>query len=214
MNGLGADKAPVTVDPGSLVCVARTTVYLANGGRWVFQKWGHGPTTDCVTLSSPGSYKAFYTHEVLLQVRSSVGDIQRSTWIVAGEPVTLQAPDTVAKGERARYKFQLWDRGQTPFLPTNTIAVLAPAQVEAKWTAEHLLQVDGPAGAAVQGSGWYQEGSSAVLQAPDIVESQASGERMKFARWESVGSRPLTISGGDKPLMTVKVEAAYNIRAV
>jgi len=211
--GLPAEALPATVDPGTEVCIAKRELYVADGGRWVFQQWSHGPKTDCVTLTTPGRYRALYNEEFLLTVRSPVGNIGRAQWVLKGELVTLQAPETVSESNRGRYRFQQWSKGQTPFQTLNTTVILAATDVEAKWTKEYLLNVEGPSGVSVLGSGWYAEGASAVLLAPDIVPSATEGERSKFVRWETVGAPPLSVTNADKAITTVEVKAAYNVKA-
>ncbi|MEE9202004.1 MAG: hypothetical protein V3U31_02270, partial [Dehalococcoidia bacterium] len=64
------------------------------------------------------------------------------------------------------------------------------------------------------GSGWHLEGTQLVLQAPEVVEGQGEGERLKFVSWESVGRPILVTEGAEKPVFTITVDAPYTLKAV
>ncbi|MFA4837146.1 MAG: hypothetical protein WC749_13890 [Dehalococcoidia bacterium] len=203
VGGLETEKLPVSVPAGS----------AGAGDRWIFQGWSNGSNSQAITLYQPGVYKAVYAHEVLLHVKSAVAVLQKSQWVPYGSPAQVVVPEIVQEGDQVRYRFQQWSDGETPFLNTNAIAPLAPVILEVKWVKEYLITVKGPAGVAVPGSGWYADGASLVLQAPDTVPGQNNGVRLKFASWQSEGLPSLVIAASKAPVNTIKVDAPYTLTA-
>ena len=131
----------------------------------------------------------------------------------AGEPVTVEVPETVDEGDGVRYTFVEWGDGETPFSPINVIAPLAPLTLEPTWVKEYLVTVEGPEGFAVQGSGWYAEGASVVHQAPDVIESETAGEREKFVSWDIVGPPAVTLEDSTVARATVPATAPFTATA-
>ena len=158
---------------------------------------------------------------MLFRVISSVGGLQQSTWVPAetpGEllvpvPVELRTPELVEEGERVRYRFLSWSEGETPSLPRNRVVPLGPKIIEVQWAKEYLVRIEGPEGVSLEGTGWYEEGASLVLRAPDVLPSETTGERRKFARWESVGRPVLEMPDANKPTTSVTIDAPYTLQA-
>ncbi|MBI4494046.1 MAG: hypothetical protein HY690_14750 [Chloroflexi bacterium] len=214
VDGAETQKLPTPVPPGSRVCIAKARFFASQGERWTFQRWRHGPTDECVTLTGPGNYRAIFAHEVLLQVRTAVSDLQRSEWVPYEEPIKLEVPEVVPIDDNSRYRFQQWNDGDSPFAPSNTVVPMKPTSLEIKWIREHLVSVDGPPQAEIRGSGWYAEGSNLTLHAPDVVDGESKSERWKFSRWEAVSFPAPTIANPQNALTAIKVDGPYAIRAI
>lgn len=214
VDGLETAQLPAAAPAGSQVCIAATQHYATESERWTFVAWSHGPREACVTLAEPGVYRALYTREVLLHISSTIDLLQESRWVSAGVPTEVRVPPTVQEGERVRYRFQKWSGGETPFQPANRIAPLKPTTLEASWVKEYRIQIEGPEGVALSGSGWYADGASLVLQAPDVVTGPTPGERLKLAGWQSVGTPVLLIPEAQKGATTIKVDAPYTLKAL
>ncbi len=206
--------SPALLSPGRQVCVSATLHYISDVDRWVFQGWSHGPKDPCVILTRAGTYRAVYTHEFVWLFRPGAPGLQRNMWVQQGVPVDLEVPLTVQEGERTRYRFQEWNGGGTPFLPANRFAVQEPRTVDVKWTKEYLVSVEGPEGVALSGAGWYAEGSSLFLQAPELVPGPTPKERFKFLRWESASPPILQVPNAENATTSTPVGAPYSLRAV
>jgi hypothetical protein len=216
VDDMETDKTPVGVSAGTKVCIEDDVYYKTEGERWTFQGWSNGATTDCIAPTRAGTYRASFTHEVLLVVRSAATNFQHSEWVPAGTPVDMEVPSvaTVDGDPNSRYRFVQWSDGETPFETKNTIAPVKPTVLEVKWIYEHQVGVDGPPEAQLRGGGWYVDGSNMVLQAPDSLSGKSDGERLKFVRWEPADVPAALINNPTTPQATLKVDAPYRLRAV
>lgn len=111
-------------------CSSSETFYLEPEDQPVFRGWSPGPKSPCMKLKSGGLYAGRYTHEVLVTVASDLPQFRRSDWITPSSVVDIEAPEQVSSGNRARFEFQGWDLGGTPYLPQNRVAVLEPLTLE------------------------------------------------------------------------------------
>jgi hypothetical protein len=214
VNGLQVSSLPATVASGSTVSVPTTLYYVTEQERWVFQKWSHGPLDTSVMLTQNGVYQAVYQHEVLLQISSVVTSLQKSMWVTAGIPLNVEVPNVVQAGDNVRYRFASWNAGEQPYQASNTIAPVKPTVLEVNWVKEYLLTIDTPESIAIAGSGWYADGASVVLQAPDAVyDVQNTTKRLKFDSWESQGFPPLVVSSPNSPVISVKMDGTYKVKA-
>jgi hypothetical protein len=214
VDGLTPDKLPVSEGIGTQICIPAPRVYVSEGERWIFQNWSTGSTDQCVNADRAGEYRALYSHEVLLVVRSEVAETQRSMWAAYGVPVSLDVPPLVQDGDNTRHRFQSWSDGETPFNHSNTIAPVKPITVEVKWVREHQIIVEAPDGANVRGSGWYADGSNLVLRAPDTLPGVTDQDRLKFIGWEGDSFPAAVIQNPQQPLAALKVDAPYTLRAL
>jgi hypothetical protein len=89
-----------------------------------------------------------------------------------------------------------------------------PTVLEAKWIHEYQVTVEAPDGADIKGSGWYAEGSSLLIRAPDILPGASSQERSKFAGWENASVRGAVLQNPQVLQAALKVDAPYVLRAV
>ena len=144
IDGRETGEFPAPAWPESRVCLVDTLHYTSESERYIFQGWSHGPITDCVILTDPGAYGANYQHSVLVHQESSVGEARKSFWTRVGKPAQVEVPQTVAEGERVRYSFRQWDKGETPFRARNALAPLEPSTLTVEWTTEYLLTIEGP----------------------------------------------------------------------
>jgi hypothetical protein len=128
-------------------------------------------------------------------------------------PYQLTAPALVKDGETVRYSFLQWSGGETPYKTTNTIAPFQSMTVEAKYVRENLLTILSPDGITILGTGWYADGTSLVLQAPQDVYDAARTSRQHFNSWESVGYPVMVVPGPTSVVTTIKIDEPYTLRA-
>jgi hypothetical protein len=214
VDGIEPEKLPAGVAAGSTVCAPGPRVYKSEGERFIFQQWSDGTTDKCIVPTKPGAYRAIYAHEVLVVLKSAAPGVQRSLWVPYAEPVKLEVPSVVQQGDDSRYRFDGWSDGETLFERTNTIAPVKPTVLEAKWIHEYQVTVEAPEGADIKGSGWYAEGSSLLIRAPDILPGASSQERSKFAGWENASVRGAVLQNPQVLQAALKVDAPYVLRAV
>jgi hypothetical protein len=85
--------------------------------------------------------------------------------------------------------------------------------LEPTWVKEYLVQIEGPENVALEGTGWYEEGSPLVLRAPEVIKGGVEGERLKFASWRSVGIPVRSIPEAEKASTGVAVDGSYTVKA-
>ena len=214
VNGLPASTPTTEVLKNAQVCVQQPVKYLNQRERWVFLGWSHGPELLCVTLSTPGVYRAIFDHEFVIHIRSDVGEIRESKWVRDGSTTKVEVPEIVEEGDRVRFRFVEWGEGETPFSPENVIAPLGPMDLEPTWVKEYFVTIEGPDDVELEGSGWYENDSILVLRAPQIIETGGqAGVRTKFASWRSVGVPVLAIPDAELPSTAIAVEGPYTVKA-
>ena len=213
IDGIPNATFPAAVTSGSTVCVGLSQHYTGLKERWIFQKWSHGPTSECVTLTKPGAYRALYDHEVVLEVRSIVGRIPASRWVLHGTPMEVEVPDAVQDGNRIRYRFREWSGGENPFTPSNVIAPLEATTLEVTWDTEYLITVEGSAIGRPGTSVWYPEGETLLLQAPEVVGLGNGSGKLAFVSWKSVGRPVLSMPGLQNPIISFEADAPYTLTA-
>ncbi len=213
-GGAVVDKLPASVAPSSLVSIERTLFYSSETERWTFQQWSTGSTSPSITVGTAGDYKAIFSHEVLILIKSDATSLQRSMWVPAGIPINVSVPNTVQVDDTTRYRFLSWNVGETPFQTANTIAPIKPTTLEPRWVKEYLLTIQAPSGISIAGAGWYADGSSVIIQPPAAVtDPQNKNTRLSFASWDSQGFPPLVLTTPDKALLTVKMDGPHTLKA-
>ncbi|MBI2936083.1 MAG: hypothetical protein HYY31_04670 [Chloroflexi bacterium] len=213
VDGEKAYGSPVIARTNSVVCVTVPIGYQGEGDRLVFKGWSNGSQEECVTFAKAGDYSVLYITEVLIQVKSRLREYRQSLWVTRGTPVVLTVPELVEERPGARWRFEEWDGGETPFVTKNTIVPLRAMAIEAKYKREYYVVVEGPSGVSVAGTGWYPEAQSVALRAMPEVQSSDGKERLRFAQWTDAGGALLSVPSAQNPTTTIRVDDAYVIRA-
>jgi len=213
VNGRDVSELPVKAPPGSEVCVQKTTAYVDVDRRYVFKGWSSGENSTCIRVGVKETVTAYYVEEVLVQIYSR--DVKRysnSFWVRVGELVELKVDPVYYVGQDTRYVFEEWSGGEKPFSPNNTIVAVRPVKVEVKWVKEYFLRLVPIDGVKVNGSGWYREGSLAVISAPEEVNDGV--RKLVFDGWISIGPYPVMISNPRSHVTAVVVNAPYWIMPI
>ena len=213
IDGIEASELPVKVSEGSEVCVKWTVKYIDIDRRYVFEKWSNGERSTCIKPKANETVTAYYRDEVLVQIYSGdVDEYSRSFWIESGSIVELEVEPLKYVGQDVRYVFKEWSSGETPFSPRNRIVAVKPLRIEVKWVKEYLLTLTSNLNVKLNGSGWYREGSTAIISAPERIEL---GDRLLvFDKWVSVGSYPVLISNPSSSTTMISVNSPYIIMPV
>jgi len=211
INGNTVAQFPVTVSSGSTVSLLYQEYYLSQGDRYVFQGWSDGTKTTSITLTGSGTITANWSHEILIQVTSVVASLRQSIWVPYGIPYKLKVEAEYNNGDN-RYEFLQWSGGETPYLTENNIVPLAPMSIEAQFAKEYLVTIMAPDGVTVSGSGWYQDGDSVILQAPQDIYDTTKTSRQDFKTWENVGTA-MVLANPTSAVMTLTVKGPYTLQA-
>jgi hypothetical protein len=99
-----------------------------------------------------------------------------------GSVHTFSVPKTVVyeEGNRTRYLFTGWSDGNVS--ASRKVIVLSSATYTAVFKVQHRVDVSSEYG-SVSGSGWYDEGSTAVISVTPEVTDFGNGTRRVFKSW-------------------------------
>jgi len=201
---------PMKVDAGSKICVT-PSIYTDMDRRYVFKGWGDGLRDPCRVISANVTYTAIYSEQVLIQVFSELREYSKSFWVDVGEHVDLTVPEVVEK-DGVRYVFVEWSGGEEPWNTRNHFVAVKPVRLELRWEPMYLLTLTSSHKVLVNGSGYYRYGSVAVISAPEEVLLEPT-RKLVFDRWVSIGPIPALIPNEKSSTTTVRIEAAYIIKA-
>lgn len=252
INGSLVGDLPSSVMRGSRVCIESEFRYTAGGERYRFERWVFEPDAstngnsiqehsfgssqlsgECIQPTEPGTYAAEYRQEVLFQVNSEAKAYQQSRWVTKGQVVEVDVPEVVEVNGHSRYRFKDWSGGETPFMPANRIATFRPTVLEARWTPEYLVEIEGPKdgliyiegpeGSVVKSgnstaegvlvSGWYSAGASLVIRAIPHIYDDAGRSRLTFEAWEMIHGPAPSVKGKENPATVIIVKAPCRVLA-
>jgi hypothetical protein len=214
VGGVIISQFPVTVAPNTVISIVNPVYYTSQGERYSFTGWSNGSVSSSITLTDAGTYSSVWAHEILVVVNSVVTSLQQSPWLPYGQPYKLSAPLTDTQGGNVEYDFQKWDGGQTPFAADNTIIPFQTMTINALYTEKFLLTLVTPDGITALGGGWYNAGTSVVLQTPkDVYTDTAQDSRQDFSGWESIGATPVVLSSPASAVTTIAVNGPYVLQA-
>ena len=214
IGGVVTTQFPASVAPNTVVSIVNAIYYVSQGERYSFTGWSNGSNSSSITLTTAGTYSSVWAHEILVVVNSVVASLQQSEWLPYGQPYKLSAPPQDTQGGNVEYDFQKWDGGQTPFAADNTIIPFQPMTVTALYTQKFLLTIVTPDGITALGGGWYNAGTTVVLQTPkDDYTDTTQDARQDFSGWESIGATPVVLSSPSAAVTTIAVNGPYVLQA-
>ena len=160
------------------------------------------------------SHTFMYEPEYLLTVENPHGaSIETSGWKQKDTTVTLTTPEKIEKSNTERYIFKAWYvDGSENAGSTITLNMNKPYNAKAEYSTQFYVEVKSEIGRP-QGSGWYDEGYSAIItvdpEVPMLGFWGSLGAKYVFDRWSG-------ISSGDMFSKTTKVvvENPMTINAV
>lgn len=155
-----------TVAGGELLTLeftAKPKIICVDQGVNGLQDTRYSCSSDSWTASSAGSRTFTYDTEYMLSVDSQYGNAEGGGWYKGGTlAVFLVSPSTLDYGNQTRLRFVGWTGDCTATEPNATLIVDNPKHVTARWEPQYYLTVLSDRGDP-QGSGWYEEGSSATF---------------------------------------------------
>lgn len=137
-------------------------------------------------VSAPGEYGFAYALQHYLKIESPY-PINGSGWYNHGEKVPITAPSEVGATKDSRSVFRRWTGDYSAGDPQISVMMDKPKRIVAEYVTQYLLTVNYPLGSP-QGSGWYDEGSSATFSvaSPVSVEGLMGmlGGKYTFDHWK------------------------------
>lgn len=190
------EQQPVTfgweIDSSHVLEVPQAMIYEGSGTRYVFNQWNDQKASlvnefKVTKELGDGNRKfiAMFDKQYRLTVISEFFPIAGSGWYNEGERVTLSVDPFNSVFQplpEYRRSFAGWSAGFTPNDYQTIIEVNGPTDVLALWREEFMVTVDSEIG-HIDGSGWYERGSTATIIAPESVE--INGTQYKFRVWEA-----------------------------
>ena len=122
---------------------------------------------------------------------------------VLGGEVTLELEQTIPLGEGVRAAFKGWSDGDHS--NPRKLYVDRTLSLKALFQKEYRVDVD-PGGGAVQGAGWYPEGSEATVKAVNPTVLEENKHRLLFQGWGG------GLQGSD-PTLTFPVNGPVKLQA-
>ncbi|MBS7645973.1 M6 family metalloprotease domain-containing protein [Candidatus Bathyarchaeota archaeon] len=116
-----------------------------------------------------------------------------------GSRVTVEVERIVDQGGGTRSVFKGWDDGSQE--NPRTVTVQGIETLEAEYGRQYLVDVDPDIG-EVKGGGWYDENSTARIEAEDPCRVQEGVTRLTFSGWKGdlEGTSPIVELTVDQPL--------------
>jgi len=188
--------------------------------RYVFDSWKDQSTEQLRTIivqDEGENYIALYKTQVYLKPISEQGRVLGGGWQEVGASVSFELESEIVedkKNENIRYVFNSWSLGDYQNSAANSLDLLKPTTVQAKWDEQYKLQLlTNSPGYDLFGTGWYDQGRQVALIAEEALDSPNSDINYVFDRWVSKGPNPIIIPNAHSPSTTITMTEPYVIQA-
>jgi hypothetical protein len=141
--------------------------------------------------TSEASHSFSYAPEYNLAVENpSGGSVEKVGWKQKDEVITLTTPERIDGSSQERGVFKAWNvDGSETLGSTVTLTMNMPHKARAIYQTQYYLEVRSDLGNP-QGSGWYDQGSTATVSVYPEVEIPgfwgSLGGRYVFERWDGM----------------------------
>ena len=178
---------------------APLAIYLSPNSRESFSNWtgygsgaysGTSPSHN-ITLFSNVTEIANWERQYLFNLTSPFGKATGYGWYEANSIVnySLNTSD-IYINDTSRWNFENWSNGATSI--SSNMILSRPYSIYAIWQKQYFLNATSPFG-GVNGTGWYNQNSSATVSLSNLYHNISSTERLAFYSW-STGNRSAKIS--------------------
>lgn len=157
----------------------RFTGWTVNSGGLVLED-PRSPLAKFV-VTNPVSVTANYNPYYLVKIYSPYGNVTGGGFYPAGSKAVIAAVTPFELPGNKRYVFTGWSGDISSRAPSVSFVVDKPMEIIAEWKLQFKLTMKSVV-PAVQGDGWYDAGSTAVLEADSEVEDRL-GVSMVFKGW-------------------------------
>lgn len=162
--------------------VVLTEWEISDGIIAEFVRWSDGNTAPSRTIqaTAPVELMAEYRMKYRLRVTADRGIPIGTDWYYEGESVTIAAERIIESEEGVRHVFIQWSDGIKD--AQRTITINKPMEIHASYKTQYYFTVISDYG-RVHGSGWYDEGSSAIASLDETVVDIGFPYIMVFKGW-------------------------------
>ena len=177
----------------SIVSVrAQKTVDIREGVQYRFENWtvevgelvldDYSKPEIKFVIRSPVKLTAHYAPYYLVEVKTPFGNISGNGYYREGDTALIAVQSPYVASPNIRYVFSSWKGDVRSRSNVLSIVVEEPLVIEATWKKQYFVRVDSKV-PAVKGDGWYDEGSTAILEASRKVEDRF-GIAYVFKGWQ------------------------------
>jgi len=188
--------------------------------RYKFDSWKdrNHQTIRTITIDQDTrNIIALYKTQYYIKPITELGIILGGGWHDKGSTASFELElDVITdkQDEYVRHVFDSWDNGDYQNSPSNTINVVEPITVKAKWREQYKLDLKSNIpDYNLLGSDWYEQGRKVALIAEETLESLNSDTEYVFYRWVSKGSNPVIIPNAHLPATTIEMNEPYVLEA-
>lgn len=184
----------IVVPLGSQVCLLNKTIYTGYDTRLTFSYWivdgARYSSNSCINIEESATYKAYFSKEYMVLIRSDPLLFTISLWIREGDKVKYTAPPEINKTD-ILYKFAYWDLAEDPLNNTVAIAVTEPLTITAHYDIYYPVKVfSGNSSTLI---GWFRRGSVYYYSTKHTVV-MSNGTRFVLEKVVVLGSSTTTVS--------------------
>ncbi len=188
--------------------------------RYVFDSWKDKSIQRDRTVtigSETQEFIALFKTQHFLKPITEYGRVIGGGWQDEGRTALFELEDDIVidkKDDNVRYVFESWDFGDYVNSPSNSIDIIEPVTVKAKWIPQFKLDLKTSIpDYDLFGTGWYEDGKQIAMIAEEELKSSNSDIKYIFDKWISKGPNPVIIPNAQSPLTTILIEEAYIIEA-
>jgi len=153
-------------------------------------------------------------YDVHYFVEVSIRETHIARWFRRGAVIELNATRIIQLGELERLRFKSWSDNSSE--PHRLVTVLKPLKLEAVYAREFYVSATATHGSIEGLDGWYEEGSTLELRAPEEVV-WGNGARAVFTGWAGISpagpSTKIVVSGPLKVTATYKLQYYVEVRS-
>lgn len=188
--------------------------------RYVFDSWKDKNTEKDRTItigSDTQEVIALFKTQHYLKPITEYGRVIGGGWQDEGRTAQFELESDIVidkKDDNMRYVFDSWDFGDYQNSASNSVDIIQPVTVKAKWTPQYRLSLQTTIpDYDLFGTGWYEQGKQVALIAEEELESSDSDIKYVFDKWVSKGPNPVIIPNAQSPSTTITIDQPYVIEA-
>jgi len=223
-EGLGAPQYSGWYDSGTYadIEVERLTGGDGASTRYRFEHWiGEGiinstNSSSQIVMDAPKTATALFVKQFYITIISLHGSPTSSQWVDSGKSLTaiVVSPTEIVSNQTQWKCVGLSVDGviETVNISYTFENIQEPHIVEFYWVEQFWLQVDtAVSGTSVEGTGWYDSGTSATISTTPYQPSTT--HRFVFVSWTSIGQNEALITDPAASGTTVLMDSYYVVQA-
>jgi hypothetical protein len=207
----------------AVVTANATSDEIPNRTRLVFMNWtGDYNSTSMslfINMTKPVAVQANWIRQYYVTILSPTGSPTGAGWYDVGSTASISVKPIVEYPNGTREVFVSWNTSRLAQAPAVQFIVNSPAQLQALWKVQYLIQIVSPYGTS-QGSGWHDAGSQVEFSIQPQIDYSNRTRRI-FAGWAGDYSGTSTIFTliADKPMSlsaewTTQYEVTFKVNGL